>query len=329
MRYKVFLACFGVALLVAAPVHGSVLSAQNNGIHFLNWEGLGLGPVGVDLATPLPGGDGSTGIGTPKAGAFGQIDVGDTLDGVFQSQNISNGLGPVTQSLLGGLDPSLTAHFSIMVTAKRDVSGGLGLAYEFDFGPNPLFAPFYALPPGTMLAIYEDLVTVPTAQDFTMMGLTHAANVATVTDGTLLMALGMTAPAGVAEYWVSEAGTDIAALPVGGSAEFFYGLSLLGGSLPPALVTTQVNPFLTPVANPVTAPYAPGGILPGGFLNDFVGEGDVSPILVGPFPPVYPVFSDDPALINVIPEPSSIMVWSLLGLVGCLVSRYRLRRRRA
>ncbi len=310
----------GVSLM-AASVQGSVLDIQNNRIDFLNWEDIGLAPVGVDLA---PAWDGSTlgGAPTGNPGAILQLDVGDTLGGIFQAQTIGNDLGgPITQSLTSLLDPSLTGHFSIMVVAKRLT----GLGYEFDFGPNPAFAPFYGLPGGTMLAMYEDLVT-PGAQDFTQLGATHAINVATVTDGTLLMALGMTAAPGVSEYWISEATTDLPALAGGGSAEFFYGLSLLvGGSLSPAQVAAQLSPFLTPVVNPVTAPYAPGGILPGGFVNDFVGEGDVSPIAIPPG--VYPVFSDDPSLINVIPEPASIIIWGLLG-TGCAGGVMASRRKR-
>jgi len=292
-----------VAILLAATiVEASVTlpGVRNNRIDFLNWEGLGLGAWGVDAA---PSDD-----GTGNPGAIGQIDVGDTLDGILQAQDVALGLGGLPDIFtIGPGNPALTGFFSIEVTSKTPLTGG---GYIFGFGANPAFASaFPGLASGSMLALYEE--TGATAQDLTITG-THAANISTITDGTLVLDLGIGSSA---DYWISRAGTDVPA-SLGGSTEFFYGLSALGGSVAP-FVTPQLSPFMSAL-DPVQAPYA-------GNINDFVGEGDITPLLGNP---TYNIQSDDPALVQVIPEPSAMLVWGFMAFCALTAKRIVRRRRK-
>lgn len=280
-----------VAGVLAVPMSASAsiwMGGVNNRIDFLNWEGLGVDTDGD-----------------------GKLDVGDTLRGVLQAQDLAAGLsGLPAVFLIGPGNPSLTGIFEIEVTKKTPAAGG---TFLFEFGPNSAFATRNSYSAGAMLVLYEEFG--PTAQDFSIASGTFLGAEATVTDGTLVGEWGFT---GVSPgYWVSQ-GIDTVAAD-GGSAEFFYGVNYLAGtSFAPGDIIPQTTPFIN-AGDPRW-----GGFT--GLLNDMVGEGDITPMgadAVG----VYNTFSEDPAMVNVIPEPASMITWSLL--LGCALGFGWMRRRRA
>jgi len=261
------------------------------------------------------------------------FEVGDRLRGIAEiTSSNSPGGGNLTQRVANGFE--LTIFFDTLITRADVYSGSKALV---EFAPYAGFEATYGA--GAMAAFFYD-----TTPDFSGIAATQAASEATATDGALYMTVGAKGDwgdvdgDGVGWYW-------------GGTGELTPSVASFAASL--ALLTNNTGipfadfpgitqaPGLSPgdATDHVGAPYVDASGLPYftnelaliGILNEFGLQGNTvlnpeGPAFAGATSP-WLVKSQDPIRTNVIPEPSSLLVFA--GLFGCMAFGVYRRKRQA
>lgn len=246
-------------------------------------------------------------------GTVGQIDIGDTLRGVFQ----------ITSSApISGGDERFPVGFELTGIFETQVSGvsapdAFGNSL-FEFVPYASFATEFVLPVGTMIAFYEDY-TPNFGAGIGTAG-TIAAAEALATDGTLFAAFGADVGStwGVDYYWnaIGDATPFVTATP--NVATFAASLQSLFAPVGTAFTDTFTQ---APV---VGTPIAQAALL-AAIVNELALQGNVTTntsFAPGTGNP-YPLRSQDPIRVNIVPEPASMSVFGLLSLCGGLALRRR------
>ena len=263
----------------------------------------------------------------------GKLDVGDTLRGVLQVQNTSRGImgthlaGYLPGNLAG--NPEVTAVFEIEVLKKSAADFGL---FNYVFGPTSNFATDLSLPTGSMIAFYRDPVFEYTAtiDDLTK---TRSDVEDIITDGTPMFAAGIGTSrlkTGAADtfgdtqagdgYWYAMSASEDITSGSGGTANFYYGLSVLDTF--GEMSSSDFDPILNGLGN-LSALSTD--------LNMVVGKGstNANTATTGATPgsiDKYYIASNDPMGVKVVPEPTSI---TILAVAGFCLAVFGVRRRRS
>lgn len=274
---------------------------KNNRIDFDNWE-----YVKLDVA------DGSGNLGT--------ISVGDIYHGVLQAKDIGNGpFGAVIKNLLP-TNTGLLGIFELQV--KGFTANGEVLMGPSSTGWNTGLG----LSANTMIAVWAkspNPLTGAGAFDPTLGS--DAAVEANITSGTLLGAFGFRPDNGNADaydtgFFLSAVAPGNASLPPATGIGTSFGLFALNGTLP---IIRQAFP----------ASYASGEIPTTGLIAasgdtfDLVGKSQVTPVDPPGAAGHYSIFSKDPTLLKLSPEPHSIAMLCGLAVVTIGVARRRRAKR--
>jgi hypothetical protein len=234
------------------------------------------------------------------------IDVGTRLRGIFTITSSYGSVSGVGVERAPSSAFELTGIFDATVRAVTAIGVPSDATAKFELIPTLSFEGTYGA--GAMVAFYYD-----TTPNFSANGVgsTIASTEATATDGSLYMVLG----ADGAETW----GTDYFWAALGSTtpsvASFAASLALLvnntGLDSSLFLDVTQAPPLFFPATL-------------GTILNKFGLQGNtvVNPLSDSP----YQIQSQDPLKANVVPEPASLAVWSLLSVIGIAFAYRRGRR---
>jgi hypothetical protein len=260
------------------------------------------------------------------------VDVGDVLICAFAFNTVQNSQFPIPTAIGTGSASygELSGLLALKVLSKGGGPGGILTPWNWTFGPATDAASVAAIAAisanagaevggwnaGTLAAFYSDLTP-----DYSRNGLSVNADVATAIDGTQLWQVGFTNNAVLdvngsptaqnGEGWIafgapSDDITAIGAIPPPGN----------GGIVNFSLRQTAVTPYsgllnasLTSIFNPLVSSIELNG----------------SANLLGVSQPTsWNAFDNADMNINIVPEPASLIVWSLLGLAGLAVwSRQR------
>jgi len=267
-------------------------------------------------------------IDTDSNGVFS---VGDRLRGVFKVTNVApSGYPEISTTTMTGI---------FDITAMHIIDEGLNT--NGDRRWSVLFGPNGNLTAGSdsMLLLYEG------STDFaTEVGKSVAEAEASATSGMLMGAYGMpgvstTSPAsdwGAQDhgYWYSSVTIpDGVPIPLVGSVtagdvSFATGLISVGGALHSLGYDPLINEFipLGDPANPTGTSIMDNSAFSGITKFDFVGEGEVFQNTDTFTNGHYAAKSDDPFRVSPLPEPTSLMIWSVFGLcIGVAAFRRRSR----
>lgn len=250
--------------------------------------------------------------------ANGVIDVGETLRGIVE----------VSNSYSAGQDsryPSgfeLTGIFEVEVIAKNNNHGPDYTAFQF--GPSSSFTSVYGA--GAMIALFEDHTP-----DFNPAAASTALAEGTATDSdTGLPYLTIGAPAGGTwgtDYYWASVGPEAVLNNVTVQSVYSSVLSVLTNN-------SGIEAFL-----PKETEAAPGGwdlhksaawpnqTALAQIVNQVSVSGKLSVDTTNQYP-AYVLESVDPAQVYATPEPTSLLLWSVLGGTLGLCATWRRRRHR-
>lgn len=234
------------------------------------------------------------------------LEVNDVLFGLFQIQTLYHDAGPGTGTPVAsnpvGPGTTFTGVFATLVTGKT--ANGTGWIYDFgavaDLTWNTLFPSNPRTSSDTAIKVYEDS-TNPRIVD----------GVLTSADGIALWEFGFDA-SDPDVFWQSTSPTDDPSLLTqeagfGGLGPASFGL-ILNETANFTNLTLLPHDFFTPTT---------------GADGQLQGFGS---IWAGPGGGLTPLRSDTDFVINVIPEPTTFVVWSVLGMVSATAIARKQRR---
>ena len=237
----------------------------------------------------------------------GVLSVGDTLQGIlYVSHSYAAG---EENRYPDGFD--LTGLFEVEVTDKATSTDA------FQFGPTASFEAVYGT--GAMISLFVD-----STPDFNAAAATVAAAEALVTDGSLYLVLGATSGDwGSDWYWGSVGPED----PVDNITNQTVFASVLK-----VLTNNSGIPVFLPKETEAAPSYWdtfkdgdwPTALQLLGVTNEVSVSGKIAYDQVDAYP-AYELTSTDPAQTYATPEPASLLVWSMLGLIGLGVTWYHRR----
>lgn len=232
-------------------------------------------------------------------GTVGILDVGDVLTGVFKidSYGVAGGtIGTNRRITPGGGQPEVTGVFSARVASKVFT----GTDYRFTFAPDAAFEATYGT--GAMAAMFED-----PANNF-VGNASVAASTASANGGLLLAVIGFTGAGGTAiagEGWRATTLVDDLSLAATFGATSFGDYQANLNLVNPAdfaalnITKTQISTFGAPPLQ--VSQFSVNGQLFGD-TTDAAGSWNLSDS------------ADIFFRVNAIPEPASVIAWSVLGL---------------
>jgi hypothetical protein len=302
-----FVVGLGTCLLSVAPASAAISSALNA---FASGQNI-LQDVSADQLINM-------------AGGATTVDVGDILVSSFAFNSITNSKYVAPQAI--GTGSSLYGELSGVLAIKILTKGGSAGAYSWTFGPatstpdisaiatagyTNLTAEMALWNSGAMAAFYSDMTP-----DYSRNGSNVNADFATAVDGTKVWELGFTGLGGAAtgaEGWAAYAPTDDIAVLSGG----YY-------PDPGGNVKFAIN-----VTNPIYGSTFLNQVLPSTFGSGFValrGSASLQGTVGIDDPTAWQLFDAAIVTVNAVPEPSTFVVWALLGGASWLGMRVWRRR---
>jgi len=252
------------------------------------------------------------------ANLFGEVELGTVLEAIIRVDTV-NGINPTLGAGFGGVGPDyeLTGHSLIKVVGVGTVYDAAGAAIgsgNADLGKAGAVFADYTFGSGfadgiTTVKFYEEKPITP-ATNFNQLVAADGVGggIDRATDGTSILSLGFK---GADDFWTSSLSPIN---PSGGfpdllitGSPFHLGQSVLTAATDLSYIPDGMKTVLGPTGLTTT--------------HDFIGNGNV-------FAPTVNSNADWDAETNttfryMVPEPTTLLVWSLLGLTGCTILRRR------